>query len=312
MWTSSAQCQLETIRLSIADDITQSKWGGFLTSQPKLRHLAIYYAESFEVPPIPSLKSVKVELMCGHVRFHDNMSSTLQALEYLSLGGVYDTISLLDMPSLKQLRCSGVQKLVMDSEFPNLTDLSLNSIHNFIPPTIPLPSLSKLRMVGVPLHLARGCTTLTSVEFLDRALVWPRRPHDLESLKDSALSLRSLTISEDHRSDSEIPPSYQVIRTFTFLTDLTIRFHFIPVQLCWSPLDQKCPTSSLFGVVKSLKHLQTLSWEVTVSLVNPTEEETTDYLDEGIVRWLDDMSDGYARVNPSLLHAEFRCHGGGT
>ncbi|KAF8329549.1 uncharacterized protein EI90DRAFT_3062967 [Cantharellus anzutake] len=317
MWTSSAQCQLETIALSISDDITQSKWGGFLTSQPKLRHLGIYRAKSFEVPPIPSLISMRVELRCGHIRFPDNMSSTLHALEYLSVRSV-DTLSLLDMPSLKQLHCSDVQRLVMDSEFPNLTDVSLDSIRNSTPPTIPLPSLSKLRMVDVPLHLARGCTTLASVEFLDHTLVWPRRPHDLESLKDSALSLRSLTIREDHRSESEIPPSYQVIKTFTFLTDLTIEFHSILVRLCWSPFDQKCPTSSLFGVVKSLKCLQTLSWEVTVLRVDPrerdpTEEETTDYLDEGIVGgivgWLDDMSDGYARTSPSLLHAEFRCRG---
>ncbi|KAF8321052.1 uncharacterized protein EI90DRAFT_3080418, partial [Cantharellus anzutake] len=310
MWTS-AQCQLETITLSIYDDITRSKWGGFLTSQPKLRHLAIYRARNFEMPPIPSLKSVRVELGCGHIRFPDNMSSTLRALEYLFVGGV-DTLSLSDMPSLKQLHCSDVQRLVMDSKFPNLTDVNLHSINNFnfIPPAIPLPSLSKLRMVDVPLHLARGCTTLASVEFLDDTLDWPRQPHDLESLKDSALSLRSLTIREDHGSDSEIPPSYQVIKTFTFLADLTIQFGSILVRLCWSPFDQKCPTSSLFGVVKSLKYLQTLSWEVSVLLVDPAERDPTeDYFDEGIVGWLDDMSDGCARASPSLLHAEFRCDG---
>ncbi|KAF8327567.1 uncharacterized protein EI90DRAFT_3290896 [Cantharellus anzutake] len=298
VWTSFGHHQLESVTLSMRDDITQLKWGRFLTSQPCLQHLAISNAKTFDIPPIPSLKTVEINSVWGNIRFPNDMS-TLHALEYLSVKHV-TRLSLSDLPSLKRLDCYSIDTLITHSTLPNLKDVRLSGISDFIFPPTPLPSLSRICIDGAQQLLARGCTTLHSVEL---CRFWGILP-DLNVLKDSASSLRHL-IYEIPEPQDVVPPSYyRITETFTCLISLTVRFSDALLRLHWPPSAQKCPTSSLLGLLQSLKHLAIINWDVKVLRVDPQSDPTT----QEVVDWLDNFAMGCMNAGPSLLDVDLSCH----
>ncbi|KAF8327574.1 uncharacterized protein EI90DRAFT_3067280 [Cantharellus anzutake] len=277
VWTSFGHHQLESLTLSMHDDITQSKWGRFLASQPCLQHLAISNAKNFDIPPSPHSKPWRL------------------------IG-----LSLSDLPSLKRLDCHSVSTLITHSTLPNLKDVCLSGIDHFISPPTPFPSLSRIWVGGAQQLLARGCTTLHSVALRYNYGV----PPDLDVLKDSASSLRYL-IYEIPELQDEVPPSYyRITKTFTYLTGLKVRFSFAPLRLCWPSSEKRCPISSLLDLLQSLKYLTIIDWNVEILRVDPhlPDDPQSDRTRQEVVDWLDNFAMDCMSAGPSLLDANFSCH----